>query len=143
MVAQHAIDPSLPGLSEVVDVLRTATFQAVTSSPYEEEIRRATARALVERLMWLAAGAPMPEVRAEASAALRKIQIGEHALNGKGDGPAQALLAADIRRFLERPMEPLRAPTPYDAPPGAPIGDAGTDWLATVPWCSWDGRVNR
>jgi hypothetical protein len=138
MVAQHAIDPSLPGLSEVVDALRTATFQATTSSPYEEEIRRAAARALVERLMWLAGGAPMPQVRAEASDALRQIQIGDHGLNGKGDGPAQALLAADIKRFLERPMEPLRTPTTYDAPPGAPIGDSGIDWLAPVGWCGWD-----
>src|SRR4029450_1893486 len=39
MVAQHAVDPSLPGLTEVVDALRTATFQATTSSPYEEESR--------------------------------------------------------------------------------------------------------
>jgi uncharacterized protein DUF4953/uncharacterized protein DUF5117 len=138
MVAQHAIDPSLPGLSEVVDALRTATFQATTSSPYEEEIRRATARALVERLMWLAGGAPMAQVRAEASEALRKIQIGEHGLRGNGDGPAQALLAADIKRFLERPIEPLRTPTTYDAPPGAPIGDTGIDWLAPVAWCGWE-----
>ncbi len=143
MVAQHAIDPSLPGLSEVVDALRTATFQATTSNPYEEEIRRATARALVERLMWLAGGAPMPQVRAEASEALRQIQMGEHGLNGKGDGPAQRLLAADIKRFLERPIEPLRPPTTYDAPPGAPIGDAGSDWLGSVPWCIWDGHVIR
>jgi hypothetical protein len=143
MVAQHAIDPSLPGLSEVVDALRTATFQAMTSGPYQEEIRRATARALVERLMWLAGGAPMPQVRAEAADALRKVQSGEHALNGKGDGPAQALLAADIKRFLERPIEPIRSPTTYDAPPGAPIGDAGADWLASVPWCIWDGRMIR
>jgi uncharacterized protein DUF4953/uncharacterized protein DUF5117 len=143
MVAQHAIDPSLPGLAEVVDALRTAAFQATTSSAYEEEIRRATARAFVERLMWLAGGAPMPQVRAEASEALRKIQMGEHGLSGKGDGPAQALLAADIKRFLERPIEPLRTPTTYDAPPGAPIGDPGIDWLASVPWCNWEGHVIR
>ncbi|HEU4938443.1 MAG TPA: zinc-dependent metalloprotease [Vicinamibacterales bacterium] len=139
MVAQHAIDPSLPGLAAVIDALRTATFQASATTPYEEEIRRATARALVERLMWLAGGAPMPQVRAEASDALRKIQIGEHALRGKGDGPAQALLAADIKRFLERPIEPIRSPTTYDAPPGAPIGDSGIDWLAPVAWCGWEG----
>jgi len=138
MVAQHAIDPSLPGLADVIDALRTATFQASVTTPYEEEIRRATARALVERLMWLAGGAPMPQVRAEASDALRKIQTGEHALRGQGDGPAQALLAADIKRFLERPIEPIRSPTTYDAPPGAPIGDSGIDWLAPVTWCGWE-----
>src|SRR4026208_2233744 len=67
--------------------------------------------------------------RAEAAGALRRIQLGERALNGKGDGPAQALLAADIKRFLERAIEPIRTPTTYDAPPGAPIGDAAIDWL--------------
>jgi hypothetical protein len=141
MVAQHAIDPTLPGLSDVIDALRTATFQATAATPYEAEIRRATARALVERLMWLAGGAPMPQVRAEASDALRKIQLGERALTGKGDGSAQALLAADIKRFLERPIEPIRTPTTYDAPPGAPIGDGGTDWLVSVPWCGWEREV--
>ena len=82
------------------------------------------------------------QVRAEASDALRRIQLGEHALNGKGDGPAQALLAADIKRFLERAIEPIRTPTTYDAPPGAPIGDAAIDWLAPVAWCGW-GQDDR
>jgi len=44
-----------------------------------------------------------------------------------------ALLAADIKRFLKRaadPMKPMPAP---DAPPGAPIGDPGMDWLAPAP----------
>jgi hypothetical protein len=91
--------------------------------------------------MWLAGGAPMPQVRAEASEALRKIQLGEHGLKGQGDGPAQALLAADIKRFLERPIEPLRTPATYDAPPGAPIGDNGIDWLAPVVWCGWEPQV--
>ena len=138
MVAQHAIDASLPGLTEVIDALRTATFQSTATTTYEEEIRRATARALVERLIWLAGGASMPQVRAEASDALRKIQIGEHALSGKGDGAAQTLLAADIKRFLERPIGPIRTPSTYDAPPGAPIGDPGSDWLAPVAWCGWE-----
>ena len=121
----------------MIDVLRTATFQGVTADAYEQEIRRATARALVERLMWLAGGAPMPEVRAEASNALMKIQIGAGALIGKGDGPAQRLMAADIKRFLDCPSEPVRTPTIYDAPPGAPIGDNAMDWLASPSWCAW------
>ena len=73
MVAQHALDPSLPGLTDVINALRTATVKAPVANPYEQEIRRATSRALVERLMWLAGGAPMPQVRAEATAALTEI----------------------------------------------------------------------
>ena len=135
MVAQHAVDSSLPGLTEVVDALRTATFKASVANAYEEEIRRATARALVERLMWLAGGAPMPQVRAEASAALANIQ-GEVSLSAASDGAARALIVADIKRFLERSIDPIRPPTSYDAPPGAPIGDGGMDWLTSPSWCA-------
>src|SRR4030095_8519859 len=66
MVAQHALDPSLPGLADVIDSLIKATFQATATSPYAQEIRRATSRALVERLIWLAGGGPMPQGRAVA-----------------------------------------------------------------------------
>ena len=136
MVAQHAVDPSLPGLTEVIDALRTATFRAAAANPYEEEIRRATERALVERLMWLAGAAPMPQVRAETSAALSKMT--GLVSPGAADAAAYALMAADIKRFLERPIDPIRTPTTYDAPPGAPIGDAGMDWLTSPSWCAWD-----
>jgi hypothetical protein len=132
MVAQHALDPTLPGLTDVIDALRTATFKAAVATPYEQEIRRATARALVERLIWLAGGAPMPEVRAEATEALT--QISRIGLPSGTDTAATQLLAADIKRFLERPMEPIRTPATLDAPPGAPIGDEPLDWLASPPW---------
>jgi hypothetical protein len=133
MVAQHALDPTLPGLTDVTDMLRQATFGAVTTTPYEQELRRATGRALVERLMWLAGGAPMPEVRAEASAALSMI-AGSGFPSGSDNGAAMTLISADIKRFLERPMEPVRTPSTSDAPPGAPIGDYPNDWLAPPSW---------
>jgi Met-zincin/Domain of unknown function (DUF5117) len=132
MVAQHAVDDSLPGLSDVLDRLVKATVKASAGNAYEQEIRRATARALVERLMWLAGGAPMPEVRAEASAALARLQ--GDGLPAGSDDAANKLMAADIKRFLERPMEPVRTPATFDAPPGAPIGDYPLDWLASPPW---------
>jgi hypothetical protein len=133
MVAQHAIDPSLPGLSDVIGVLRHATLEAAGTSPYEEEVRRAGSRALVERLIWLAGGAPMPEVRAEASAALKQI-ADSPVSSGTPDTAARQLTAADIKRFLERPMEPIKTPSTYEAPPGAPIGDYPNDWLAPPSW---------
>ena len=67
MVAQHAVDPSLPGLEEVIDRLTKATFDAPVASPYEAEVRRAEERVLVDRVMWLATGAPNGQVRAIAS----------------------------------------------------------------------------
>jgi len=102
------------------------------ANPYEQEIRHATARALVERLIWLAGGSPMPQVRAEASAALARL-VGA-GLPAATDEAANNLIAADIKRFLERPMDPIRTPASFDAPPGAPIGDAPLDWLASPSW---------
>ena len=140
LVQQHALDPALPGLGDVIDQVTTSTF-AAANDPYEEEIARAVQRVVVEHLMTLANGADMPQVRAIAT---QKLQQGQQRLTGtstaNGDASAHAtLLAADIKRFLERPFAPAtrtELPTP---PPGAPIGDPGMDWLGTLaPLCSWD-----
>ncbi len=58
MVAQYAVDQSLPGLGEVIDRLTKATFDQTTSGTYEAEVRRAVERVLVDRVMWLASAAP-------------------------------------------------------------------------------------
>ena len=73
MVAQHAVDPSLPGLGEVIDRLTKAVFDAPVASPYEAEVRRSEERVLVDRLMWLAAAAPNGQVRAIASLKLSNL----------------------------------------------------------------------
>jgi Met-zincin/Domain of unknown function (DUF5117) len=132
MVAQHALDPSLPGLEEVIDRLTKAVFDAAVASPYEAEIRRAEERVLVDRVMWLATGAPNSQVRAIASWKLAKLatRLKAEAAKGEADSAQNALLAADIKRFLDRPAEPIKPQATADAPPGAPIGDEGMDWLA-------------
>jgi len=142
MVAQKAIDPALPGLDEVIESLRKATFNAAASTPYEFEIRRATAGVFVDRVMALASGSPMPQVRAIASAALSMISANRFSVNmSPGDTAAGTLMAADIKRFLERPLAPITLPSLPDAPPGAPIGDPGFSWLAPPPWsCGWGAR---
>jgi hypothetical protein len=53
------------------------------------------------------------------------------------DGAASMLMASDIKRFLERPADAVKTPVTFDAPPGAPIGDVGMDWLEPVSWCDW------
>jgi hypothetical protein len=141
MVAQHAIDPSLPGLRDVIEALRTATFGAAAATPYEQEIRRAMARVLAENVMALAANAAMPQVRALASAALQRLTgMGFGPGGAAGDGAAMALLTADIKRFLERPIAPIATPAAPEAPPGAPIGDPGMNFLERrLGWCAWGG----
>jgi hypothetical protein len=137
MVAQHAVDPTLPGLEEVIDRLTKAVFDAPAGTPYEQEIRRAEERVLVDRVMWLASGSPNAQVRAVAA-----YKLGPMASRGVATGEAEKaqrmLLAADIKRFLERPADPARPIVAPEAPPGAPIGgDPGMDWLAPVPGCNW------
>jgi hypothetical protein len=81
----------------------------------------------------------MPQVRAETSEALSMIQAGGMpSPQSAADTAARALMVADIKRFLERPIDPVRTPMTYDAPPGAPIGDAAMDWLLSPSWCAWD-----
>jgi hypothetical protein len=141
MVAQHAVDPTLPGLEDVIKLLRNATFTAPAATPYEQEIRRATSRVLAEGLMALAGTATMPQVRAIATLQLEGMQNLATAVPVTRDDTAfRTLLTADIKRFLERPLAPVTAPATADAPPGAPIGDPGMDWLAPVGWCTWSDR---
>jgi uncharacterized protein DUF4953/uncharacterized protein DUF5117 len=135
MVAQHAVDPALPGLEDVIDRLTTATFDAATANAYEAAVRRSEERVLVDRMMWLASAAPNSQVRAIASMKLSKLaaRLKSAPARTEADGAQRMLIAADIKRFLERPAETSRMlPTP-EAPPGAPIGDAPLDWLAPPP----------
>ena len=141
MVAQHAVDPTLPGLEEVIDRLTKAVFDAPVASPYEAEVRRSEERVLVDRLMWLAAAAPNGQVRAIASWKLSKISSRPAGSQDESEVAQNALLRSDIKRFLERPAETTKMIPPDAAPPGAPIGgDTGMDWLAPVPMCTWSSR---
>ena len=150
LVEQKALDPTLPGLEDVVDALFAASFGATARTPYEMEVRRAVERVVIDELMDLAGGAPMPQVRAIATLKLqqRGTELGRTAASA---GAAQAagesatahamLLASDVKRFLERPATAVapRLPTP-GAPPGAPIGEPAMEWLRLVPpLCSWLG----
>jgi hypothetical protein len=140
MVAQHAVDPTLPGLEEVIDRLTKATFDAPAANPYEAEVRRAEERVLVDRVMWLAGVSPNAQVRAIASLKLSKLaaRLKAAAPANEADQAQHQLLAADIKRFLERPGETAHIMPAPEAPPGAPIGDEGEDWLAPVP--GWPER---
>jgi len=143
LVAQHAVDITLPGLEEVLDRLTKAVFDAVTAIAYEAEVRRAEERVLVDRVMWLASGSPNAQVRAIASLKLSKLAARLKAETGKteSDRAQHTLLTADIQRFLDRPAEPLKPIYAADAPPGAPIGDEPMDWLAAPPYYSREERT--
>jgi len=149
MVEQKALDPSLPGLFDVIGRVRDGTFGAPAQDGYEAAVKRVVERAFVDHLMSLAGTAPMPQVRAEAQYGLR--QIAEQLSRGMDGGNAadqahEQMLVSDIGRFLERPHEPIASPRALDMPPGDPIGDPGMLWLKTSAsgtpqvdlTCEWD-----
>jgi Met-zincin/Domain of unknown function (DUF5117) len=142
LVEQHALDPALPGLGEVIDSLTAATLGARTATPYQAEVRRATSRVAVEGLMRLAADAPMAQVRALAVLRLRRTaaSLSRPAPGAdEADAAASALLAGDIRRFLDRPYRADEEPAGVTIPPGAPIGEPGLEFLShdLAPECAW------
>ncbi len=132
LVAQRAVDPSLPGLEEVIDRFTRATFDAPTATPYEAEVRRAAERALVNRVAWLMAGSGNAQVRAIASLKLQRLvtRLGNEVGKNESDVAHQRLLAADIKRYMEDPTKVASLMPVSPAPPGAPIGDLPQDWLA-------------
>ncbi len=141
IVEQHAKDPSLPGLEEVIDQLIDATFGMDPQNPYEAEVNRAVERVVMDRLMELAGGADMPQVRAVASMRLerKRNELAEWATqDNEADAAHYALVARDIKRFLERPAEAVADADALAAPPGAPIGEPAMNWLGGMEHvCSW------
>lgn len=127
LVQQHSLDPSLPGLPEVIDSVLGAG-RPESSDAYLAAIGRGVQRAIVDRLMWLAQTARSPEVRAIAQLKLRAFAAGIPASPAAATGSTEStahlmLLASDIRRFLERPWDPAVLPKPFTPPPGMPIGE--------------------
>jgi len=130
IVEQHALDPGLPGLEDVIDQLFGASFGAPAATPYEAEISRAVERVVVDELSALAASADMPQVRAIATLKLsrRFNEMAKLSPADESEAAHVALLARDIKRFLDNP-EGYKRPAPPVVPPGAPIGEPDMDWL--------------
>ena len=127
LVEQHALDPSLPDLAEVLQRTTLAVLASPGPDPYHQVIARTVQRSMVERLMDLAASAPMPQVRAEATLRLRLVrqQLASSSAPGPSRRAHEQLLVDDIARFLDRPWEPRERREPLAPPPGPPIGHDG------------------
>ncbi len=139
LVAQKAVDATLPGLDDVLNRLNVTVFDARPANAYEAEINRAMERALVSRLMAMAESAPMTQVRAIATATLKALPSRATLLPANAGNAAERahrqLLADDIKRFLDRPYAELRPAATPAPPPGAPIGDFGLDYLLGLDYC--------
>ena len=92
-------------------------------------------RVVLSQLMSLAQSAPMTQVRAIATQALRRIQSRNAAPVASGaEGAHRQLIVDDVKRFLEQGADTLRPATTPDAPPGAPMGT--TIWITCWDWIS-------
>jgi hypothetical protein len=74
-------------------------------------------------------------VRAVAALKLQRlaVRLGRATGESEADVAQHTLLAADIKRYLEHPSEVPSLSAAAPAPPGAPIGDIGEEWLAVPP----------
>lgn len=137
MVQQHALDASLPGLTQVIERVGRGLFDAEPADGYEAEVNRAVERVFIEKLMGLAVRAPMAQVRAEAQDALSQMAVHLSQASDEMDEADRAhyrLIAADIGRFLERDFQADEAPSPPSMPPGSPIGEGRLNWLGSRGW---------
>jgi hypothetical protein len=131
LVQQHSLDPSQPGLVEVLDSVLVATAKAPGEDSYFTALARSTQRVVVDRLIGLAAQTRSPEVRAIATLKLRQVAedlsnlpgLRSSEIRGEAEGAAHLMqLAADIKRYLDRPWDPNSLPRSLTVPPGSPIG---------------------
>jgi hypothetical protein len=146
LVEQNAVDPAIPGLGEVIDEVFRSVFGAAAENPYEAEISRTVEWVAVARVMGLAAGAAMPQVRAIA---LRKLEEQAETLEGmtasadESDEAHYSHLSGVIRRFLKDPTAVPTLPSIPAAPPGAPIGSWPMDYLEGSWWIMDPGLGSR
>jgi hypothetical protein len=112
-------------LGEIVDALTADWGSTTTGSPKLDALRRVAQRAVVDRLLLLAADKEAaPEVRSLVELKMASLRARSRALASGADEQRRAhwtAIASDLNRWLER--QELPDPTPaLRAPPGDPFG---------------------
>ncbi|MDZ7629762.1 MAG: zinc-dependent metalloprotease [Gemmatimonadaceae bacterium] len=124
MVAQHAVDPSLPGLGDLLKRIESKIFAAGSTNAYDATLQQLVQRAYVDHVMQLAESAEMPLVRAEARFALTGLLSTQLRAGVTGrSNAANDQLAADIRGWIAGTYKPAERRVKLSVPPGSPIGD--------------------
>lgn len=139
LVEQPVIDDDLPGLGDVLGRLWSEVFEYDSPDPYAMEINRTIRSLYVGHLMRLSDDADMPQVRAHATLELARIRdrLGSPAGNDAA-GAMSFYLAAEIGRFLERPMEGGGVAGAPSMPAGSPIGMSAARWLEPFEGGVWE-----
>lgn len=138
LVEQPFLDDDLPGFGDVLNRLWTAVFEYDSPDAYAMEINRTIRSLYVAHLMRLSDDAGMPQVRAHATLELSRIRdrLGRPA-GSDAAGAMDFYLAAEIGRFLERPMEGGAVAGAPSMPAGSPIG-MGSAWLEPFAGGVWE-----
>ncbi len=138
--AQKAVDPSLPGLGEVVDALVDETWKISERrfTDYESAILRQTESMLVQELMNLASSESASS--AARSMAYFKLDQLKNTIYRKQTFPSEenharyVFTLQKIDLFQKGEKSALPALQPNDSPDGSPI-DPGQEWLEPI--CGW------
>lgn len=126
IVEMHARDESLPSLEEVLARTSERVFGVVPTNKRQAEIARGVQSAYVDRLLDLVDADVPRSTRSRALAELMAVMEKAKARSQIGSPESLAhyrLLAAEIQKFLDRPMgEGKRSAKPLAPMPGSPIG---------------------
>jgi hypothetical protein len=102
--------------------MRDVTSALIDLAAREGRITRATRTLIFVRLAELAANRDAdPQVRAEASDALRRLSARLTPVADTAENAHRTMTRDDIKRFLERPAEAWQPPHLPEIPPGPPI----------------------
>jgi hypothetical protein len=116
LVQYHARDNSTPSLSEVIDSVIAAAWQAPRAQGLGGEVQRTVEGVALFHMMALASSENAPlAVRAITNSKLAALATGLNA-----NDPVRAHQSALIERFLKDPKAPTM-PRPLEPPPGQPI----------------------
>jgi hypothetical protein len=122
LAEQHALDPDLPGVTEVLDALLAVSWGADTPRDgYLKAIKDEVEWRLVRGLMALSADQSAGDsTRESGTAALISLADDLQSRSRKGDAHASAV-RHEILKYLDQPPAIEKA-APDSVPPGSPIG---------------------
>lgn len=119
LVDQHRRDPSLPGLTQILDRLINRIFtESARSTPRWAELHRLVQDRLLSRLLLLVRhDQSSPAVRSAVHGALESLIL------RSDDSPHGHRIAHRVRAYLDnRDVPPATTQPTLDLPPGSPIG---------------------
>jgi hypothetical protein len=125
LVQNNAINPEQPSLEEIIDRFTAETVLHTAETGYRGEVERAVARAVLRRLMSLAASdTASGQARAIAYDRILKLKSAGAAPQQESSRIFWQSANKQIELFEKDPKQ-LSLPKPLEAPPGMPIGDEG------------------